>query len=87
MMSIADLEGLLREHTTVAALPTSRVGDAGVKPPKKDKRHRVQFRIWLDANKSEEAEMIRFLEALQSARQFKPTLFDALKHYMESQPR
>lgn len=42
------------------------------------KRHRMQFRFWLDANKQSERQMIQDLEHFKSKRQFADTIRKAL---------
>lgn len=47
----------------------------------KDKRRRVQFRFWLDANDPDQSALGERLDDLKTARQFAPTLRSALRLY------
>jgi hypothetical protein len=53
--------------------------DIGVKPNKKDKRWRGQFRFWLDGYKENERELGEFLLKLKQQRNFAKFMRDAVR--------
>src|SRR5688572_12433263 len=53
--------------------------DNGVKPTKKDKRWRGQFRFWLDGYKANERELGEFLLKLKQQRNFAKFMRDAVR--------
>lgn len=59
-------------------MPDSGRYDADV-TPKQDKRYRVQFRFWLDANKTHESKIGQALDDMKSKRKYQPFIRDAIR--------